>query len=250
MGENGSSGTRLVVVGHSFGGAAVYSAVSPVLEHGFIHTPGAGEGSVTNAQGFGSLVVLINPAFEALRFTPLSDMATERGTYFDTQLPVLAILTSEADNATRLASPAGRWLSTAFEKERDMTRRNGVTGEDETIDQGRANTRAVGHFEPYRTHYLSSRGTAGADAPQALSAMETAQVFRQTRESWRGDRPGSRIEFGPTLLERTEDSAGRNPYLVIRVSEDLIANHNDLSNPAVREFVKQLILISSQGQAR
>ena len=121
-----------------------------------------------------------------------------------------------------------------------MTRTNAVTGQQETIDQGRANTRAVGHFDPYRTHYLSTLDAAG-DGSRALSAVQTARAFQQTRQSWRDDEPGSRIEFGPTLLERTADSAGRNPSLVIRVSEDLIADHNDLSNAAVREFLRDRV---------
>ena len=62
-------------------------------------------------------------------------MSTERGTYFQTQLPVLAVLTSEADEATGRAFPAGRWFSTLFEKTRQMQRDNGVTGETETIEQ-------------------------------------------------------------------------------------------------------------------
>ena len=241
----GRSDTRLVVVGHSFGGAVVYTALSQILENRFVHTVGPA-GTVADAEGFGNLVVLINPAFEALRFAPLSDMATERGRYFDSQLPVLAILTSEADDATRLAFPAGRWLSTMFEKERTVTRRNGTTGEQEAIDQGRANTRAVGHFEPYRTHYLRALKTATNDDPESLSARQTVRLFLETREEWRNDRPGSEITFGPTRLQRTMDSAGRNPYLVVRVSEDLIEDHNDISDPRMIEFVKQLILISSQ----
>ena len=49
---------------------------------------------------------------------PLSDMSTARGTYFASQLPVMAILTSEAEYATRYAFPAGRFFSTLLEKDR------------------------------------------------------------------------------------------------------------------------------------
>jgi len=43
----------------------------------------------------------INPAFEAELFSSLSDMSLERATYFESQLPVLAVLTSETDDATK-----------------------------------------------------------------------------------------------------------------------------------------------------
>ncbi|MDN5849601.1 MAG: lipase family protein, partial [Nitrococcus sp.] len=62
IGESGH--TRLVIVGHSFGGAVVYTALSHILENRFVRTTGpAGEQS--DVGGFGDLVVLINPALEA-----------------------------------------------------------------------------------------------------------------------------------------------------------------------------------------
>ncbi len=244
---SGRSRTRLVVVGHSFGGAVVFTALSQILEGRFVHTRGP-TGQVSDVDGFGSLIVLINPAFEALRFTPLSDMSTERGTYFPAQLPVLAILTSEADDATKRAFPFGRWFSTLFEKERVMVRHNGTTGEDESIDEGRANVTAVGHFEPYRTHYLRAAEAEGEAVRQAPSARESVELFLETSRGWENDTPGSTLSFGATRLERTEDSAGRNPYLVARVDKRLIRDHNDIDEPGIIEFVKQLILITSQSE--
>ena len=41
-------------------------------------------------------------------------------------MPVLVVLTSEADSATRYAFPTGRAFSTFFEKERDVERYNAV----------------------------------------------------------------------------------------------------------------------------
>ncbi|GAB4265821.1 MAG: hypothetical protein Kow0092_18400 [Deferrisomatales bacterium] len=238
----GGSRTRLVVVGHSFGGAVVYSALGQIPEGRFVRTVGP-PGRVGDAEGFGNLVVLINPAFEALRFAPLSDMSTERGTYFDTQLPVLAVLTSEADDATRVAFPLGRWFSTLFEKERVAERPNGVTGEMERINQKAANVTAVGHFEPYRTHYLRAAGEAAVEAAPAASAVE---LFLRASDSWENDAPGSEIPFEGSVLTRTETSAGRNPYLVVRVDKELIRDHNHIDDPRVASFLRQLILMASQ----
>ena len=72
---SGDSRTRLVVVGHSFGGAVVNSALAQILERGFVQTTCPAE-TQCDVAGFGNLVVLINPAFEALLFGPLSDMST------------------------------------------------------------------------------------------------------------------------------------------------------------------------------
>lgn len=241
------SRTRLVVVGHSFGGALVYSALSQVLMTGFVDTVGP-DGTLSDVRGFGNLVVLINPAFEAARFTPLSDMANERGSYFPTQLPVIAILTSEADDATKRAFPIGRWFSTFFEKHRLQIRKNGVTGEDEEIDQQEANITAVGHFEPYRTHWL--RTAAGADAADAERASVKASLdrFAEVSDRWENDAPGSVIEFEGSILERTKTSVSRNPYLVIRVDRQLINNHNHINDARITSFIRQLILIAGQSE--
>lgn len=241
-----NSRMRLVVVGHSFGGAVVNAAVSQILEKGFVDTVGP-DGVQTDVAGFGDLVVLINPAFEALRFSTLSDMAAERGRYFESQLPVAAVLTSEADYATRYAFPLGRWFSTRFEKEREIKRRNAVTREIETIDEDEANVAAVGHFTPYRTHRLYPTDERTREQIARAALDKSARAVIETGSAWADDRPGSKINFDGLVLERTSTSAGRNPYLVVYVDKDLITDHNDIDDPRVIHFLARLIMLSSRG---
>lgn len=250
MAPSGHSRTSLVVVGHSFGGAVVAVALSQVLENRFVATTCPG-GAQCEVDGFGDLVVLVNPAFEALLFAPLSDMAAERGSYTRYQLPVIAVLTSEADGATGYAFPAGRRLSTMFEKERTMTRTNAATHQRESIDEGTANVTAVGHFEPYRTHRLYPSGPCAYTAADESSLDESVRRFLHTSTAWADDAPGSKIPFDGLTLERTTTSAGRNPYLLVRVDHCLIAGHNEITDPRIQTFIKQLILLSthSAGQA-
>jgi hypothetical protein len=242
------SKTRLVVVGHSFGGAAVYSAVSKILENGFLQTRGP-DAVASDAIGFADLVVLINPAFEAMRYSTISDMANERTTYFQSQLPALAVLTSEADNATKLAFPGGRWLSTVFEKTRDVTRYNPITKKDQVVSQGKSNVTALGHFDAYKTHYLKADEVISGDETQDFNLKQEIDTFRSVSHAWEQDKPGSEIQFSGSLLNRTENTAGRNPYLNIRVDKELIKDHNDIDDPRVESFIRQLILISSQSKA-
>jgi len=243
-GEASRAETRLVVVGHSFGGAAVFSSLSQILMNRFVDTEGP-VGVDSDVTGFGDLVVLINPAFEAARFTPLSDMANERASYFASQLPVLAILTSEADWATRYAFPVGRTFSSLFEYTHDTERTNPVTREAVHIDQSKANTLAIGHYSPYRTHRLSAKSDPRATLTEP-SVSNALRQFRIVSEGWDNDHPGSRIDFDSTELKRSADSVGKNPYLVIQVDEDLIRDHNDIDDPRIMAFVRQLILLSSQ----
>ena len=246
-GDGEESDTRLVVIGHSFGGAVVYSALSEILENGFVHTHGP-EGLVSNTVGFADLVVLINPAFEAIRYSSLSDMSTERATYFASQLPKLAVLTSEADYATKFAFPAGRWFSTLFEKERVVQRHNPISKQDETIDEGKANVATIGHFEAYQTHYLRASAVLTDEQQATFDVSTEVALFVAASDNWEQDRPGSSIVFNGSTLKRGPNSAGRNPYLNIYVDGELISNHNDIYDPRIESFVRQLILISSQSK--
>ncbi|MCU7797375.1 MAG: esterase [Candidatus Thiodiazotropha sp. (ex Myrtea spinifera)] len=234
--------TRLVVVGHSFGGAVVYSSLSQILMSRFVDTLGP-VSVVSDVVGFGDLVVLINPAFEAARFSSLSDMANERSSYFESQLPVMAILTSEADGATKYAFPMGRGLSTLFETYRATDRANPVNDAQVKIDQREANIQAVGHYRPYRTHTLKAEGPT---SPALPTIEDTLSQFRTVSQGWEDDAPGSRINFDGSVLERSLDSVGKNPYLVIQVDEALIGGHNEIDDPRIASFVRQLILLSSQ----
>ncbi len=255
-GDAGSrhSRTRLVVVGHSFGGLVVHSALTQILQSRFVESARA-TGAGSDVTGFADLVVLINPAFEALQISPLSDMATEQASYPRSQVPVLLEMTSEADWATRYFFRIGRWLSTFFEETRpDQTRRNAVTQKEESIDQSDANITAVGHFVPYRTHRLyplDERGEVAMERSKLkLDVRDSVKLFKRTSTEWTDDKPGSTIEFGFVKLERTTTSAGRNPYLLAYVDRNLITGHNDIDDPRIIEFVKQLILISTQSPER
>lgn len=242
---SGHSRTRLVIVGHSFGGAVIQTALVQILENRFVQTIGPA-GVQSDIGGFGDLVVLINPALEAMQFSALSDISTERGTYFASQLPVMLEMTSEADYATRYAFPAGRWLSTLFEKTREQKRFNAVTHKQESISESDANITAIGHFKPYRTHRLYPLDSEKTVQSKQLTTMDSVRLFIQTSADWAHDKPGSKIAFGNLMLERTTTSSGRNPYLFAYVDKRLIVDHNDIDDPRIIEFIKQLILISTQ----
>jgi len=237
----GGNRTRMVVVGHSFGANLVYSAISQGIPRGNISGRGP-VGTVSDVNGIGDLVVLINPAIEASLFRSMSDMANDRSTYFSSQLPVFAILTSEDDYATKFALLLGRRVSTFFGKGRLTSRRNGVTGEYEVIDQQKADITSIGHFEPYRTHYLRAKTNSDLRKPDEAAV----KTFLDASKSWEIDKPGSEIVFNGSVLERTLTSAGRNPYLVIQVDRSLIRDHNDIAGHSILSFIRQLILISSQ----
>jgi len=233
------------VVGHSFGGAVVFSALEQILESRFIHTVGTPQ-TPEAAQGYGNLVVLLNPAFEAQLYAPLSDMSAERKEYVKSQLPVVAILTSQADRATGVAFPIGRWFDTRFEKQRVVRRTNPATGQDELISEKDADVASIGHFEPYRTHTLRGVEATAPPADPEEAARQYATSLALASKAWEEDGPGKEISFPGSLLTRTRNSVGRNPYLVVSVDKALIGSHSDIWRPGIRTFITNLILLSSQ----
>lgn len=223
----------------------MFSALNQQLVSRFIRTTGGPE-ATADAEGFGNLVVLINPAFQAQLYSSLRNMSSERNTYFSGQLPVLAILTSEADDATRVAFPFGRRFSTLWEKERKVKQFNPVLRADEEFSQRQANLRAIGHYEPYRTHTLRAVGNGNVARSVMLSESETVGSILAASGGWDEDKPGNVIHFPGSALTRGNNTTGRNPYLVIHVDKELLQGHNDLSDPRIEAFITQLILVASQ----
>ena len=234
--------SRLVVIGHSFGGAVVYTSVQKILADRFIDSR-ADKTFQDDAKGFGDLVVLMNPAFEALRFGTLYDLSQQGcRRYFDTQLPKLAILTSEADYATRYAFSIGRFFSTMFEAHVTLDRhycvQSGAKGiQAMKIKEGQADRKTVGHFKPYLTHRLEP-----ADNKQVRA--KDFQI-RQLQANWAKHTNDVALEFDGSRLESLNRTTPLNPYLNIRVDKKLINDHNDIWRPQIVAFIRDLIAIST-----
>jgi hypothetical protein len=215
-----TSDTRLVVVGHSFGGLVVQSAIGQILEDRAVRTKGGDYGCQLGVEGFGNLVVLINPAFEAQRYSVLHDMAEKRRFYPPDQLPVEMILTSQADDATGVLFPLGRHVSTVFD-------RNGWDAQ---------NVTAVGHYPPYITHTLTRK------SPQAPAQANLKQAWVDKSRS------DSDVCVAGLTLRRLQLSE-RNPYLNVSVSGDLIKSHNDIDEPDIINFIQKMMMLSAQTEA-
>ena len=235
-----------MVVGHSFGGALMFSATSQLMMER-LALAAVYQDAV---RGLGDLVVLVNPAFEAARYQPLHETLIEetRGPYPPNQEPVFAIFTSTGDGATGTWFPRGRSLSVTRDKHSSKFQRQ-------------ANKAAVGHFEPFRSHFLEAlpgapelervneREQDGCGCPFGLAETvraETAEQIRERLASLRQQRSsGEAMRFGQATL--TYEKGPRNsPIVVASVDDTIIKGHNDIYRPAFIAFLRDFIMLAAE----
>jgi pimeloyl-ACP methyl ester carboxylesterase len=129
----------LIIVGHSFGGMVVYSALAQSLIE-------AASRTVSHVSTrFADLVLLVNPAFEAVRYLPIYDLLRERAdaNRVVEQPPVFVCATATNDWATALAFPIGNAYCLLTESWRGLKER-----------QAMINT--IGHLDWMATHDLKA----------------------------------------------------------------------------------------------
>ncbi len=227
--------SRLVVFGHSFGGAVVYNAAAQILASRFINSE-IGKSFEGPVEGFGDLVVLLNPAIEAIKFAPLYDLSQSRCSYPFSKRPRLAILTSETDYATKYAFWIGRVFST-FAETHNVIEREECKGQRKLImDEGEADRNTIGHFPPLITHQLIK-----ATEPYDASFVTERLISLWQRQS----DEGAPLRFGNTELVHLQKTAPFNPYLNIEVSQELMDGHNDIFGDDLMEFIRMLIVLST-----
>ncbi len=222
--------SRIAIMGHSFGAAVVYTALNQVMVERFIGR------HQKNAESFGDLVVLVNPAFEALRFSTLFDMSQENCSRYWKEIPRFVMLTSEADTVTRYVFPyLGRTFSVLFESHENLNRQ--ICTKDGkaklTINEGEAVRVAIGHFEPYRTHTLTPL--------QDKNIRKSDFNFRSLKKAWLGQGFGSQLDFEGVSLTHLGRTHPLNPYLNIYVDGSLMKNHGDIWGKEVIGFLRDLI---------
>jgi len=235
-----SHNSKMVVLGHSFGGQVAYTALQQqIMEASFVDS--IRNKPQVNAKSFGDLIVLMNPAFEALRFSTVFDMSQEDcSRNWKDQPPRLVVLTSEADRATRYVFPyLGRSFTFLFESYEELNRQM-CTKDGEaklTISESEADRTAIGQFEPYRTHTLTPL--------QDKNIRKSDFYFRSLKKAWLGQSFGSQLDFEGVSLTHLGRTHPLNPYLNIYVDGSLIKNHGDIWGKEVIGFIRDLIIMAT-----
>jgi len=162
---------RTVMIGHSFGAWILYAAVSQSIvevlsmdqdlpkEAEAPKQPGGDvvKPSQRRRARLADMILLVNPAFEAVRYATVYEAARRQKAppdSYEYEPPLLISITSTADAATRIAFPAGRSFNSALEH---------WSGD----PQKEAMLRTPGHLPAYQTYRL--------DTVAGLTAEESKQ---------------------------------------------------------------------------
>lgn len=253
--------TGLVTIGHSFGGQVVFAAVSDLLKArvaAAIPLSASRQSPAPQIDGFGDLVVLVNPACEASVYNSI-DVLTRHAQFGAMQTPVMMIVSSEADSANRRLFPLGRFLSVLHEP-------FGSRG------QFSQKLKGMGWYRPQLTHCLALDGGPGCDG-----AAKQVVKFDMTRVATPVARPATpshcpeadaitldvdlakrfagvwteefllqpeRIQLAGDFAAagarfyRTEPALDpNNPFVVVKATREISGDHNDMFNPTLVSFL-------------
>lgn len=276
--RNRNQRTTLVSVGHSLGGAMLYSAVKGQLSgnvadierndrrgsYRVVRAEGDREEAFLRKRkalraGFGDLVVLVNPAIEAREYgvfaADLPDHRNGKFTrqqlvdqrlpydandpYDEAQLPVMLTIASTADTAVGRIFPAAQTVAAL-----PLMRPYQLTGRGRT---------GLGHYTSQFTHtlthpelpYENQRKPVAGDC-DCTKAWRTMEIAEDERQSNRLDlHTTERQQFGQLVFDLADQRKNNwdphSPYLVISASPGVIREHSDIFNPVFIGFLTRYI---------
>lgn len=248
---------RLVVVGHSFGASVTFNALAHVTMERFLDGVYA-SGAAPRFRGYGDLVVLVNPAIEAMRFMPLQSALHHYARpqpgggpplldFSNERRPAVVILSSEGDWATRLAFPTARFFTTALEAHDNLSE------DGKLVDQGPysewvMDRDTVGNFSGFQTHdtlVLATGSDAPAGAPQRMidRRCRTLTAADMWSRLYSHDEAAAVFPDSSIAVRRKPKSLApdRSPYIVAPISVDIVRDHTDIGSPNLMCWINQLL---------
>lgn len=215
--HEGDQANRLLTVGHSLGAMVVFNALQPYL----LQRMGQAD---KEPAGFGDLLVLVNPAFEAKRFTAIRAAArrfSEQHLGSAQANPRIVIATSEADSITKTAFTWSRALPALFE-----TAPAGLPG----MSSWELNATAVGHYRGFITHRLEANSQTAAEC---ASAHNSRDALSPEAKNWS-------ISNGLTIYSQGK-APNLEPVWVVQTDKNVLPNHGFMAESPLWCFIERMV---------
>ncbi len=229
-------------IGHSLGAQVLFKAISGMLEEELIEVTKIGPAPAPPGErlekpleGFGDIVVLLNPALEAVQFERIRRLDAQL-IYDRRQPPLLLVLSADTDSSRRWLFPAGRWVDSIF---RAPMRE----------EQSGPWSYALGEYEPQRTHTITFLPEPpAAEATLSMSDAPSDEWDRMVQNS-----PCEIVNYDltdiPTIARvRLQPIAGRrhpySPFLIAYGGKELIRGHSGIFEQELRNFINDYIAIT------
>ena len=220
-----------VSIGHSFGGQALFRAVAGQFEQELIeqttpascahvsHVPGQ-----AGVKGVGDLVILVNPALEALQFERLHTLGRQLG-YAPAQTPRLLVLSSKGDQARQFFFPIGRWVDTLL--------RPSFRGGQRALW-----TEALGEYGPQRTHNLKL-----AENDTILLPGFDPAVYTQTPAAIAKLDLTNLQSIAGVALQPTGNHRPYQPFLVAYTEQKIVKDHSQVFEQSLRRLLTDYVAL-------
>jgi len=264
---DGTDHAHMLTMGHSFGGTMVYAALANILKARLVEAlgrQGNPDPRATIVRGFGDIVVLVNPAFEAALYLTLHDLSDSLKELSPLQGPVLITIESETDRPNRTWFPLGQMLATLFNRAANRAERVSLRT-------------AVGNYEPFWDYRLAaapgekaphrggsdrlgaSRGPCSCDLEletpdeelgRLLSILQPRQRDREERDSDRSALPSGTVRYGRTELTCLKPRDRRSPFWVVRASDEVVHEHSGIFTSYLMDFIRHVALEVMEREGR
>lgn len=232
--QSGPHETKFVVISHSLGARLTYKALRPVMQHS-AYEPGNEKKPFV-----ADLSIMVNPALSADEHTALAALIKKQAEQETVKAqPGFVIATSEKDEVLSGIFPFTQKLASF------------VRGDYMLADKRR--TLPLGLFNDYVTHFLklegrydNSRGGSGCptlkydklEIVNGKKRVKSAAEFYDYNVIKHYDSGGNEI-YRTVLTESSNRSRGA--IMVVKVSGDIIPNHNDIFTSPFVDFISRII---------
>jgi hypothetical protein len=228
--------TTSVLIGHSFGGAVLETALSQTLAH----IVDEAQATRTPIRWPADLIMFLNEAQEATRSYQLiesliSNVAPREPCLSPDQkqimeAPAIVSVSSTGDAATRLAFPGAQSIARPFNSLRKYPPGGNALG---VTSQTSMFFRTTAHMKQFQSHVLKRSDEPGLD--EIVTRCKPVLEFTLTGKPGHGS-------AGPhyVLLEKPE-SRNRTPYWVFEIPPEIVPDHSTIFTSVFRNFLLSML---------